>query len=200
MNIYEAYIKVKTQNDGFLRNVLYQCLDLDNAWAFAFSESPVPKNCSLVGVVYDVINKSTAKITKKAAFEYASEILKGKNLDVGIFDNTKSEPYSTENNSLTQKQAKAMRKELQTNTKALIEEYNQLRKSLKGKTLTEKEQIDLGEKYVATFKSATISNFMNGVICRNFADNEYTNVIMQEYISDWFERTGSEKMYLYFDN
>jgi len=60
MNITEAYRKVKKLPN---RNVLLECLDLGDRWAFLFNDEPLVVDDCLIGGCYDAINKTTGKLT-----------------------------------------------------------------------------------------------------------------------------------------
>jgi hypothetical protein len=86
MTIEPAYRKVKSLFDGYPRVALYQCLDLGDEWAFAFSGEPVAQNTALIGVAYDIVNKMTGEITHKSFIEDVGTFTAGRRIDAKLFD------------------------------------------------------------------------------------------------------------------
>ena len=83
MNIRDAYNEVKKLPD---RNVLLNCIETDDLWAFRFHYEPVEPDDFVVGGGYDAINKNTGEHSVlPIPWDVIGVLDEGKAIDISIF-------------------------------------------------------------------------------------------------------------------
>jgi len=84
MGIKDAYLTLKKLP---MRNVLLDCLDLGDWWAFLFHSKPIPKDDWLIGACYDTVHKDSGIISYISATPDNIERLNsGKRIDIKRFN------------------------------------------------------------------------------------------------------------------
>ena len=83
LTVYDAYDIVNNLPD---RNVLLNCIETDDLWAFRFHYEPVEYNDIIVGGGYDAINKNTGEHSVLSIpWDVIGVLDEGKAIDISIF-------------------------------------------------------------------------------------------------------------------
>ena len=85
MDINKAYAKVKALPN---RNVLLECIDLEDHWAFFFHKEALDPDEVVYGGGFDAVNKTTGEIMNISSRPENWEMLdKGERIDIEQFSN-----------------------------------------------------------------------------------------------------------------